>query len=353
MRILFILFYQLMSFLSRSFILFTIGQTVESGLSAETDAFYDRTLIQPLRSAWIFGKYGQKRPVKDNDVIRFNSYPVLSTIPTALVEGVNPEPQQISNSVITATVSLYGGYIELTEECDIYRVDPVVAIAQERASWQAVETVDEITRDVIYGGTNVLYAGSVSGRTDIVTKVTATDLRKMARSMMVNNTPFYKPMVNAGTGVNSYPINNAWLMFISPQVLYDLETSVTGWRNVTEYASQGGVEDNEGGVFGYFRCLVTNNIPVVGGSGVSHVIGSTGLAQVEATGYVDVHKCLAIAPDAFGVVNADGGIKTIRKDKSAIGGPLELYGTVGWKVRYTAKILDDYRMYRYECGVSA
>lgn len=325
----------------------TIGQTTDASLTKEVDAYYDKTLIQPLRSAWIFGRYGQKREVKENNVIRFSTYPVLGTQPIALTEGVNPEPQTLTKTSITATVSLYGGYVEITEECDVYRMDPVVSIAQERVSWQAVETVDQITRDIIFGGTNVLYAGSVVGQGNVATKITDTDLRKLARAMMVNLTPFFKPMVTGSTAVGSTPIQNSWLMFITPQVLYDLENSVTGFVNITKYSAQGGVEDNESGSFGYFRMLMSTNTPTVSGGGAS---GSTVYYNNGAN--YDVHQCLALAPDAFGVVNADGGIKTIRKDKSQIGGPLELFGTAGWKARYTAKILDDARMYRYECAAA-
>jgi N4-gp56 family major capsid protein len=352
MHLIMLLVIQFIAMIQRSIVMFTVGQTTDASLAKEVDAFYDKTLIVPLRSAWIWGKYGQKRPVKDNNVIRFSTYPVLGTQVIALTEGVNPEPQQLTKSSITATVSLYGGYIELTEECDIYRADPVVAIAQERASWQAVESCDQIVRDNVYGGTNVAWAGTATSSITVATKVTDADLRKLARAMMIKKTPFFKPMITSGTGVGSSPINNAWMMFISPQVLYDLENSVTGWVTVTKYASQGGVEEHEVGSFGYFRMLMSTECPVLGGTTYT-AVASTGLAQTVEAGYIDVHQCLAIAPDAYGVVDADGGIKTIRKDKSAIGGPLELFGTVGWKARMTAKILDDNRMYRYEVAVTA
>ena len=345
MRLFSIIFSALMAMIMRNIVLFV--QTTDAGLTKEVDAFYDKTLIKPLRSAWVFGKYGQKREVKENNVIRFSKYPILGTQPIALTEGVTPDAQQLTKSSVTATVSLYGGYVEITEECDIYRMDPVVAIAQERISWQAVETVDEITRDIIFGGTNAFYAGGVGGYANVATACTAADLRKLARAMMIKTTPFFKSMITASTGVGSSPIQNAWLFFCSPQVIYDLENSVTGWVNVTKYATQGGVEEHEVGSFGSFRMIMSTNCPVRAGSGAS---GSTVYANNGSN--FDVHKCLAIAPDAFGVVNADGGIKTIRKDKAQIGGPLELYGTAGWKARYTAKILDDDRMYRYECAVS-
>jgi len=343
----------LMAMAFKASILFTIGVTTAGDTTnnpKEIDAFYDKTLIQPLRSAWIYGKYGQKKSVQQNDMIRWSKYPVLGTQVIPLTEGINPQPQKLEKSKVEATVSLYGGYIELTEDCEVYRIDPEVTIAQERASWQGVESIDEITRDNIHGGTNVLQAGSVAAITDIVTKVTDADLRKLARAMMVKKTPFFKDMIGANAGVSTVAINNAWLMIISPQVLYDLENSVTGFVPVAKYPSQNGIEEFEMGSFGYFRMVVTTNAPVSLGGGGD--VGSTGLAT-SASSKVDVHKCLALGPDSFGVVDADGGIKTIRKDKKEVGGPLELYSTVGWKARYTAKILDDDRMYRYQCGTTA
>lgn len=352
MSLLKLMFLILASMMQRCVIMFAgdVGVTTDSILTKEVDAYYDKTLIQPLRSAWIWGKYGQARQVKEHNIIRFSTYPSLGNQAVALVEGVNPEPQKISKTSITATVSLYGGYVELTEECDIYRQDPVVAIAQERVNWQAVETCDQIVRDVVYGGTNVLWANAQTSRAAINSKILASDLQKLARAMMVNKAPFFKTMITGGTGVGTNPIQNSWLMFISPQVLYDLENSVTGWRNVATYASQGGVEQFEAGSFGYFRMMVSTECPVYGDASYA---ATAGLAQTVVASHNDIHPCLAISPDAYGVVNIDGGIKTIRKDKSVIGGALELYGTAGWKARMTAKILDDNKMYRYECGVSS
>lgn len=326
----------------------TIGQTTSAEISRNVDAYYDGMLIEPLKTVLIYGKYGQKRNVKDNDVARFNKYALLGTQPVSLVEGVNPSPQKLSRSTINATVSLYGGYVELTEECDIYTIDPVVTIAAERVVQQGVETVDEITRDILIAGSNVFRAGAVAGRTDITTIATTGDLRKLARAMMNNKAPFFKPKIGASTGVGTQPIQNAWFMIISSEVLYDMENFTSGWRNIATYPT-GAAEENEVGSFGYFRMLMTTACAVDEDGG--HAIGSLPLASTGGTN-ADVHLCIAFAADAYGVIDCDGGMKTIRKDKAQVGGPLELYGTVGWKIRYTAKILDDDRMYRYECAVS-
>lgn len=347
MKLIKILFWQLVCMLSRNFVLFTIGQTTSTEVSRNVDAYYDGMLIEPLKTALVYGKYGQKRQVKENDTARFNKYALLGTQPVALVEGVTPSPQKLSRATINATVSLYGGYVELTEECDIYTIDPVVTIAQERVSWQAVQTIDEITRDVLVGGDNVFRAGGVATRVEVITKITTTDLRKLARAMMNNKAPFYKQKISASTGVGTQPIQNAWFMIIGSEVLYDAE-ALTGWRNIATYP-QGQAEENEVGSFGYFRMLLSGQAAVAEDEGAA--VGSTGLASTTGTS-ADVYLNIAFAADAYGVIDCDGGMKTIRKDKTQIGGALELYGTVGWKHRYVAKIIDQDRMYRYECAVS-
>lgn len=326
----------------------TIGQTTSADISKEVDAFYDRVLLKPIRSSWIYGRYGQKKAVKDNDTARFSIYPVLGTQPVALTEGVNPSPQKISVQRFTAKVSLYGGYVELTEECDIYRQDPVVAEATERIAWQGADTIDEITRDILAGGDNVYRGNGVATRAEVITKMTTADLRILARSMLANKVPFFRPIIPAGTGVGTKAVAASWLMFIGNEVHYDAE-AMTGYKPVEDYASQNGIEENELGMFGRFRFLHTTESPVDAGGGAS--VSTSGLGSTG--GKVDVHLCIAIGPDAYGVIDADGGMKAIRKDKAAIGGPLELYGTVGWKIRYTAVILEQDRMYRYECGATA
>jgi len=352
MRILIFIMAHLVSTISRNIVLWAIGQTTSADIAKEVDAFYDKTLLEPLKSARIYARYGQKRMVKENDTVRFSKYPILGTQPVSLAEGVNPDPQKLEKSTITATVSLYGGYLELTEECEIYRIDPVVAVAQERASWQGVETIDEITRDIIHGGTSAYFANAVANRTLVASRILAADLRVIARAMQAKKVPYFKPSMSGSTQVGTQPINQSWFMFISPSVLYDLE-AITGFRNVATYP-QGSAEENECGSFGYFRCILATEAPVALG-GATAVAATSGCAATDVSGTSrnDVHQCLIVGEDAYGVIDCDGGMKTIRHDKSTHGGPLDLFGTVGWKIRFTAKILDEDRMYRYECATTA
>ena len=323
-----------------------IGQTTSSVVPAEVDAFYDRVLIQPLRPAWIYGKYGQQKKITGSQTIRFGKYASLGTQPIALTEGVNPEPQRLSKTQFTKSLSIYGGYVEITEEVELYRIDSVVTEATVRIGWQAAETLDEITRDEIHGGDNVLYANSVSARTDIVSKIASADLRKIARAMRNNNAPHFKQLMSGSPNENTTGINNAWVMIMSPDVLFDAE-ALTEWVPVNEYSKPEQADEHEEGAIGPFRCVVTSIAPVALGGGGA--VGSTGLKSTSTA--VDVYKNLILSPDAFGCVNPESGTQQIRKDKS-YGGPLNMFQTVAWKAHYCTAILEQNRMYRYECGAT-
>jgi hypothetical protein len=60
---------------------------------------------------------------------------------------------------------------------------------------------------------------------------------------------------------------------------------------------------------------------------------------------------LFLGKSAFGVLKPDGeSMQMIIKTKEQIGGPLEQWGTIGYKFNHGAKILYQERMLRVESG---
>lgn len=341
---------------SRCIILPALGQTSTADVSAEVDAFYDRTQLQPVRDNFVFGKYGQKRKIpkgSGSNIIRLNRWPVMPTQTIPLTEGTNPDPQKSSKTVVEATASLYGGYVEITEDVDIYRQDPVAQMYQERMGWQGADTLDEITRDALIGGTNVVRANGVAGRVNIITKAAIADLKKVARTMRNNKAPFFKKQIEGSNRIGSTSVSNAWVLIVHGDVQADLEELATGiykWTRVSDYPNQTDIDTNEVGAIGNFRVMATTLAKVWADSGAA--VSTSGLVTTTGSN-IDVYCSLALAPDAFGCVDVADGMKSIRKAASEIGGPLELYHTIGWKARYVAKILDDARMCRLETGATA
>lgn len=63
-----------------------------------------------------------------------------------------------------------------------------------------------------------------------------------------------------------------------------------------------------------------------------------------------VYGCLFFGKDAFGVIEAEGGgLEMIIKSREEVGGPLNQYGTAGYKLEEGSKILYQERVVRLEC----
>lgn len=329
------------------------GQTTAAVIPSALTEYYDRVLIEPAKSALVHGLFAQKKSIKAGvDTIKMRKYPLLAKSTTALVEGVNPTPYRLSKDDITAQLATYGAYVEITDEVSLYNEDPILTIAQERTGRQAGESLDEITKNVLVAGSNYMRANGVTNRTDIVAKLTATDLKKIHRAMQNLNAPYFKDMIKAGAGVGTKPIRPSYFVITHPDVVYDLENILTtSWVPVNEYSNAEAAHEFEVGSYLNFRFLATTEAKIwVAGGGST---GSTGCKDSTSAGNLDVYSMIFLSPDAYGTVDIDGGLKSIIKSKEEIGGPLERYATAGWTAKFAAKIIDDSRMYRYECAVSA
>lgn len=85
-------------------------------------------------------------------------------------------------------------------------------------------------------------------------------------------------------------------------------------------------------------------------SGDKLLPGEGGAATPEYDGNAAVYGCLFLGKDAYGLIDPDGaGLQMITKTKGEIGGPLEQFSTVGYKLSEGTKILYQDRMLRVEC----
>ena len=80
---------------------------------------------------------------------------------------------------------------------------------------------------------------------------------------------------------------------------------------------------------------------------------ATVTANTVITNDIAVYACMFLAQVAYGTINVDGmGLEMIIKPRGAGEDPLNQRQTVGWKCTHAAKILDNLRMVRVECGSS-
>ena len=138
--------------------------TSTSGMTAEMKTFYEKRLIDQAEPRLVHDQFADYYPVPQNGgkTIEFRKYDSLPKATTPLTEGVTPNGQALNVTTITSDLHQYGGWTPLTDQLQMTAIDNNVVQATRVLASQAGRTMDSITRDVLAGGTNVIYAPKVA-----------------------------------------------------------------------------------------------------------------------------------------------------------------------------------------------
>lgn len=323
-----------------------MANTTRTQIPAEVNVFYDKTLLMRAVPAFIHARWAQVRDIPrkaGTNTIKFRRYGNLSAATTALSEGVTPTGSSLSVTDITATVAQYGDFVTITDVLDYESEDPILMETAEILGDQMGDTIDQITRDILAAGTSVFYVGTGSTQrshvaaTDIITDVF---IKKAVRLLKNNKARKISRMINAETGINTTPINAAFIGLVHPNTTYDLK-GVTGWVPVEKYASTKQAMDNEVGAVDEVRFVESPNAKVFTGQGESSA---------------DVYATIIFGAEAYGTTRVSGeAVKNIVKPLGSAGtdDPLDQRATSGWKITFVAKILNNDFITRIEHGVTA
>lgn len=302
--------------------------TESAGLTQEMRTYYSDYLIDMAEPELIHDQFGQKHPIPKNGgkEIQFRKYDSLPKMLKPLVEGVTPEGQQLSMSTITQKVKQYGGYIELSDMLLLTAVDNNLVQATKLLGSQAGRTLDTITREVLNGGTNVLYAGGKTERGAIAAtdKLTVDLVRRAVRILKIMNAP---------------KIDGCYVAIVHPDCVYDLMDD-PDWKNPHQYQDTSELYEGELGKIAGVRFVECNEAKIFVGKGASGA---------------DVYSTLILGDNAYGVTEIQGGgLEHIVKQLGSAGtaDPLNQRATVGWKATKTATRLVEQYMIRIESGSS-
>lgn len=371
-------------------------------LSPEMKVFYDKTLLKFAKPNLVHDQFAQKRNIPKNGgkTIEFRRYSQLPKALTPLTEGVTPDGQNLNVTTVTATVAQYGGYITLSDMLLLTAIDNNLVEAIELLGDQAGRTLDTITREILCGGTNVIYGSgdTVSARTSITSamKLTVGDIKRAVRRLKVGL---------------AKPVNGYYVAIVHPDVVYDLEND-DEWIEASQYAGSTQIFEGEIGKLYGVRFVESTEAKIFKGEGltaasanltvasnvtsdddisvaeaitadeatalagrkiligttpaeiVSATSGAAGAAAIKiktagsfsanaviypgeggASG-VAVYATLVMGANAYGTTNVEGGgLESIVKQLGSGGtaDPLNQRATAGWKAVKTAEILyNDY-----------
>lgn len=309
--------------------LFDIMTTTTDTLSAEMKIFYDDTLLDNAKPNLVHDQFGQKRPIPKNGgkTIEFRRYKTLPKALTPLTEGVTPDPNKMSVTTVTATVKQYGDWISLSDVLLLTAIDNNLTEAVVLLGDQAGRTLDTVTREVVNGGTNVLYAPN--GDTPVTTRAGIDGTSLVTLQLIMKAAAILK-------GVNATPFDKHFVAVVHPYVAYDLMLDEK-WEEWSKYTDAEKMYEGELGRIGGVRFVESTEAKI--------------WPAEEAGGSVSVFSTLVIAKNAYGVTEVEGGgLQTIVKQLGSGGtaDPLNQRASAGWKAVKTAEILSDEFMVRIE-----
>lgn len=207
--------------------------TTDTGLTDEMKTFYDDALIENAKTKLVHDQFAQQRDIPKNNgkTIEFRKYAPFPKMLTALTEGVTPTGQKLSVSTFTATVSQYGGYIELADMLILTAYDDNIAAAVKGMAQQAGDTLDTITREVINAGTNVQYADAQVAARYLLVGGDATAANNHYMKIAV----IRRVVRNLKVGKASPIAGGNYVSIIHPDSAYDLMGD-DAWVNASLYA---------------------------------------------------------------------------------------------------------------------
>ena len=204
-----------------------------NNLSAEMKTYYEKRLIDLAEPRLVHDQFGDKYPIPTGGgkTIEFRRYDSLEKASKPITEGVTPAGNNLNVTSLTETVMQYGDWIQLSDMLEMSAVDNNVVQATRLLGAQAGRTLDSITRDVLAGGTNVIYAPETKDgtATPVMSRSDITEDCRLTADLIFRAAAQLK-------GMNADPIDDKYVAIIHPYIADDLMRSEE-WIDAHKYAT--------------------------------------------------------------------------------------------------------------------
>ena len=305
--------------------------TTASGMTAEMKTYYEKRLLDQAEPALVHDQFGDKYPIPANGgkTIEFRKCDSLPKATTPLTEGVTPDGQNLNVSTVTAEVKQYGGWTPITDTLQLTAIDNNIVQATKILASQAGRTIDSVVRDILVGGTNVIYAPKVADgvKAEVKSRANLDKTAKLTSELIMKAATQLKAM-------NADPIDGSYIAIIHPYISYDLRSD-PAWIDVHKYAQPDEIYNGEIGKLHGVRFVETSEAKIW-----KDATCPAGLA---------VFATLILGAHAYGTTEIEGGgLEHIVKQLGYGDDPLNQRASVGWKATQTAERLVEQYMIRIE-----
>ena len=296
--------------------------TTTNAMSSTLKTFYDTELLENARVELFYAQFAKKQPLpagrgKTVEWRKWNTFAKA----TKLVEGVIPDGQTFGQSSITDNIEWYGTFAAISDQLDLHAYDPVILGATEEMGASMAETQETLIRNALLTNGNVMYCDNVTLETGAVAGTpTAPGEMEASATVMSMLTPKMVNKVVTYFKKNRVPrINGKYYAVIHPSAAEDLRNSKE-WVEVHKYAATTEIFNGEIGELHGMRFIENPFAPVLDGEYANKAGTKT-------------YATYCFGKDAFGIIDPEGGAaRMIVKSAEEVGGPLEQFSTVGYKL---------------------
>lgn len=297
--------------------------TTTGTMPSPIKAYYEKRWLMRAEQNLVYEQLGKpgRVPKGEGKTVVWNRMTNPTVKNTALTEGTDPTPSGLSASLLSATMSEYGNYEQVTSALELTSIDTTIKEVMDTLAYEAALSIDTVIRDALIAGGTVLYAtaaysnsaGFAPTRNSINSDdvVTVADVRRAVRQLhRFSAKPHSK---------------NRFAAVAHPDVIFDLQGD-SNWVNAHVYTEKGidAVYNGEAGEIYGTRWMMTENAPVLTNS------GSAG---------TEVYQTHIMGQEFFGV-------SKIRDLQTYVDSPsprsaLRMFSDIGWKAFFAVKVLND------------
>ena len=318
-------------------------------------------MLDHVMPTQILNRFGQLIPIPLNktQTIKAERLVPYDHLTTPLQEGVTPSIKGTSIEIVTGTLQQWGdvrGATDVfldTHELGGMILDKIGKLTGE----QAGKTAEQLTYNVLKGGTAVYYANGAA-RTDVNTPISLSKQRAVVRALRAADAKPITEVLSASPNIGTAPIEEAYVAIGHTDLESDIR-NLAGFIPVAEYGSRKPLCAQEIGSVENVRYLLHKDMSPIEDAG-----GLDGNVVESTTGTnADVYPIIYLGQDAFAVtplknqqIGEDHNLAVspiVIQAKPSASDPLGQRALVGWKAWFTAFRLNETWMARLEVAATA
>ena len=310
-------------------------------LTSSVQVYYEKKFLENLKREHQYNEFTRKYsiPRGSGPVIYFTRYTLMPGATSALTEGTTPTLEDLSDNRVSTTLSQYGNATQISDlllGVHISGTNQFIEQSVDELSYQAKDTTDLLVRNAMAAGTNITYAKGRAALSDVngsADNFAASDIRKIVRALKRRAVPTWD--------------GQHYIGIIAPEQQYDLlsEATTGGWLDANKYATPENIYKGEIGRLYGVRFYTSTN--------------TSSLSTTATSG--TVYEAYFFGKDVVGAIDLAGMAKGSRRlehinlyiklpNDSGTSDPLEQRATVGYKMTFGAKLLDNDRMQKLVSG---